>query len=74
MESIGVTLPYKISRLLSGSLLCTARSGLAVLQRAPAQRVQVQAAHLAEVATLATTDGSAVDVAITIARGWKRAA
>ncbi len=54
--------------------MSTSRSGLALLQLAPAQRVQFQTEHLAEVATLTTTDGIAVDVAITIARGWKRAA
>jgi hypothetical protein len=52
----------------------TARRGLAVLPRALAQRVQVQAEHLAEVVALATAIPSVVDVAITIARGWKRAA
>jgi len=51
--------------------MSTSRSGLAVLQLAPAQRVQFQAEHLAEVAALATADGIAVDVAINIARGWK---
>ena len=55
-------------------LLCTARSAPAVWQRAPARRVQVQAEHLAEVAARATAHGIAVDVAITIARGWQRAA
>jgi len=54
--------------------MATSRSGLAVLQLAPAQRAQFQAAHLTEVAALATAHGIEADVAITIARGWKRAA
>ena len=54
--------------------MSTSRSGLAVLQLAPAQRAQFQAEHLTEVATLATAHGIEVDVAINIARGWKRAA
>ena len=54
--------------------ISTSRSGLALVQLAPAQRVQFQAEHLAEVAALATADGIAVDVAINIARGWKHAA
>ena len=52
----------------------TSRSRLAVLQLPPAQRAQFQAEHLAEVAALATAHGIEVDVAINIARGWKRAA
>ena len=51
--------------------MSTSRSGLALVQLAPAQRAQFQAEHLAEVAALATADGIAVDVAINIARGWK---
>ena len=51
--------------------MATSRSGLAVLQLAPAQRAQFQAEPLAEVAARATADGIAVDVAINIARGWK---
>jgi ubiquinone/menaquinone biosynthesis C-methylase UbiE len=54
--------------------MSTSRSGLAVLQLAPAQRAQFQAAHLTEVAALATAHGIEVDVAINITRGWKRAA
>ena len=54
--------------------MATSRSGLAVLQLAPAQRAQFQAEHLTEVAALATAHGIEVDVAINIARGWKRAA
>ena len=54
--------------------IATSRSGLALVQLPPAQRAQFQAEHLAEVAALATADGIAVDVAINIARGWKRAA
>src|SRR5436190_22375507 len=37
--------------------MATSRSGLAVLQLAPAQRGQFQAEHLTEVATLATAQG-----------------
>jgi hypothetical protein len=55
-------------------LHCTTRSALAVWQRAPAQRVQVPATQLAEVAARAPAHESVVAVAITIARGGQRAA
>ena len=47
---------------------------LPVLQLAPAQRAQFQAAHLAEVQALATAQGLWVDVPVNFAHGWKRPA